>query len=91
VLHSHRKRGRFLDTLEEFEIYKAGKKHPQHILNEKSSFESDILYEAALDIEKVVLSRNNAADNNDVRGERGRGGHGDGQSRPTSRTLQPRR
>jgi hypothetical protein len=37
VLYSHRKRGRFLDTLEKFEIFMAGKKHPRHILNEKSS------------------------------------------------------
>jgi hypothetical protein len=44
------------------------------------------------DIQCVILKPDvdNAADNN-MRGERGRGGHGDGQSRPTPCTLKPRR
>jgi hypothetical protein len=57
VLQIHKNRGRYLNVIEEFEIYKAGKKQPQHILNEKASFESNLLYQSAIDIESIITKR----------------------------------
>jgi hypothetical protein len=47
ILHTCKK-GRLLDTMEEFEIYRAVKKEPQNVLNEQRSFKSNIIYEAAI-------------------------------------------
>lgn len=42
------KKGRFMDAMEEFQIYKAFKAHHNHILNEQLNFHSNSLYDTAL-------------------------------------------
>lgn len=46
-----------MDPLEECEIHKAGVIYSKHILNEKTSLESNSLYETAIDIERIIARR----------------------------------
>jgi hypothetical protein len=49
ILHKWNK-DKYLNIIEEFEIYKAAKTQSDHILNEKQSFESNIIYNTAIQI-----------------------------------------
>ena len=43
------KKGRYMNAIEEFEIYRAFKKDPNNILNEQLEFKSHILYDKIID------------------------------------------
>ena len=43
-------KGRLMDALEEFEIYKASKIHKERLLNDQLSFRSNTLYDTVLKI-----------------------------------------
>ena len=43
-------KGRFMDALEEFEIYRASKIHKECLLNDQLSFKSNTLYDTILKI-----------------------------------------
>ena len=44
------KKGNFMNTIEEFEIYRSSKENSQFLLNDKLAFESNIIYNRALAI-----------------------------------------
>ena len=44
------KKGRYMDAAEEFEIYKAHKLYPEHLLNDHLNFHSNALYDTALQV-----------------------------------------
>ncbi len=44
------KKGRYLDCVEEFQIYKAVKTEPDNVLNEQVVFKSNILYNTAMGV-----------------------------------------
>lgn len=39
-----------MTTIEEYEIYKAVKREPQNVLNDKLSFQSNLIYDTAIRI-----------------------------------------
>lgn len=52
VLHVHNKKGSYLNCLEEFEIYSSMKTDRINVLNEQTSFQSNIIYDAAIRVAK---------------------------------------
>lgn len=62
ILHVCNK-GKLMDCLEEFHIYKAVKSEPNNILNEQVSFKSNIIYDTAMSIARKT-SRDKEAPNN---------------------------
>lgn len=50
ILNINNKKGRMLDCLEEFHIYKAMKTEPHNVLNEQVSFKSNAIYNTAISI-----------------------------------------
>ena len=56
ILHVHRG-GKYLDALEEYSIYKAVKYTPHNVLNDKLSFQSNIIYDTAIKVENNTVGR----------------------------------
>jgi predicted GIY-YIG superfamily endonuclease len=59
ILHFHNKKGRYLDCLEEFEIYRTTKTEPDNLLNEQTSFKSNIIYDAAIELSRLKTTKGN--------------------------------
>lgn len=50
ILHFCGNKGRYMDVLEEFEIYRAVKESPHYVLNDKLSFQSNIIFNTAITV-----------------------------------------
>jgi len=57
VLHLCHNKRRYLNVIEEYEIYKSVKKEPNFVLNDKSSFQSNIIYNTAVKISDSLNTR----------------------------------
>ena len=54
-----------MDALEEYSIYKAVKNTPNNVLNDKLSFQSNIIYDTAIRVENNIID--NRQTNTDTR------------------------
>ena len=50
--------GRYIDTVEEFEIYKARMKNKESLLNDQIFFKSNVLFDSAINISNTHINNN---------------------------------